>query len=125
MNFGAIYNGVLGHKLARDEVILFFYVRTHTRARARASLVNKSGNSPHIERKTRVDTTNERDHDRVRIRYVLQIRAAEAGGGWIDYMWNRKPTHQQEFSKKFAYIMPYKAKTNGKSKLRHYLGTST
>ena len=71
--------------------------------------------------------TNERDHDRVRIRvpYVLQIRAAEAGGGWVDYMWYRQHTHQQEFSKKFAYIMPYTAKTNGKSKLRHYLGTST
>jgi len=51
-----------------------------------------------------------------------EIRAAEAGGGWVDYLWYRKHTHQETTSKKFAYIMPYTAKTNVKSKLRYYLG---
>ena len=30
MNFGERYNSVLGHKLARDEVFLFFYTHTRT-----------------------------------------------------------------------------------------------
>ena len=35
MDFGERYNKELGHKLARDEVFLFFYTHTHTHTHTR------------------------------------------------------------------------------------------